>query len=133
MTALAFDTLKAAKALREAGFEEAQAEAVVSTVSSAINENVASKDDLARVEASLDNKIEQVRTELKQVRTELKTGIEQVRIELKNDIEALRSDMNARFESVDARFESLEQRMTLKLGAMIAAAAGFIVVVDKLL
>ena len=115
MTALAFDTLKAAKALREAGFEEAQAEAVVSTVSSAINENVASKDDLARVEATLENKIEQVRTELK------------------NDIEALRSDMNARFESVDARFESLEQRMTLKLGAMIAAAAGFIVVVDKLL
>ena len=126
MTALAFDTLKAAKALREAGFEEAQAEAVVSTVSSAINENVASKDDLARVEASLENKIEQVRTELK-------TEIEQVRTELKNDIEALRSDMNARFESVDARFESLEQRMTLKLGAMIAAAAGFIVVVDKLL
>ncbi len=53
MTTLAFDTLKAAKALREAGFEEAQAEAVVATVGGAVGRNVATKADLTEVVATL--------------------------------------------------------------------------------
>ena len=48
MTALAFDTYKAVKALREAG-----AEAVVATVGDAIGGNVATKADLAELEAGL--------------------------------------------------------------------------------
>ncbi len=40
MTALAFDTYKAVKALREAGADEALAEAVVATVGDAIGGNV---------------------------------------------------------------------------------------------
>ena len=49
----AFDTLKAAKALKEAGFEETQAEAVVASVGGAMSENVAAKTDLADLEARL--------------------------------------------------------------------------------
>ena len=41
MTAPAFDTLKAAKALEDAGFGEAQAEAVVATVGDAVREHTA--------------------------------------------------------------------------------------------
>ena len=41
MTATAFDTLKAAKALKDAGFDEAQAEAVVATVDEAVREHTA--------------------------------------------------------------------------------------------
>ena len=41
MTATAFDTLKAAKALKNAGFDDAQAEAVVSTVDDAVREHTA--------------------------------------------------------------------------------------------
>ena len=41
MTANAFDTLKAAKSLRAAGFDEAQAEAVVATVGDAVREHTA--------------------------------------------------------------------------------------------
>jgi hypothetical protein len=43
MSALLFDTHKAVKDLQEAGFEEAQAEAVVATVGTAIIGNVATK------------------------------------------------------------------------------------------
>ena len=50
---LAFDTLKAAKTLKEAGFEEAQAEAVVAAVGGAMGENVATKADLTALEARL--------------------------------------------------------------------------------
>ena len=45
----AFDTLKATKLLKESGFGEIQAEAVVATVRDAVAENVATKADLAEV------------------------------------------------------------------------------------
>ena len=41
MTATAFDTLEAAKALEDAGFGEAQVEAVVTTVGDAVREHIA--------------------------------------------------------------------------------------------
>lgn len=50
MTTLAFDTHAAVKTLREAGFEEAQAEAVVATVGDALSENVATTADLDALE-----------------------------------------------------------------------------------
>ena len=46
MAALLFDTHKAVKDLQEAGFDEAQAEAVVATVGAAIIGNVATKQDI---------------------------------------------------------------------------------------
>ncbi len=51
--ALAFDTHKAVKALREAGANEPLAEAVVTTVGEAIGGNVASKADLVEVKTEL--------------------------------------------------------------------------------
>ena len=46
MAALLFDTHKAVKDLQEAGFDEAQAEAVVARVGTAIIGNVATKQDV---------------------------------------------------------------------------------------
>ena len=54
MTAAAFDTLKAAEALREAGIEEAHAKAIASTMRDAVTEGVATKGDIARLEAKID-------------------------------------------------------------------------------
>jgi len=53
MATLAFDTHAAVKMLREAGFEEAQAEAVVATVGGAMGENVATKADIQALKADL--------------------------------------------------------------------------------
>ena len=64
-----FDTLRAARQLREAGFEEAQADALVSTFAEGVAANLATKDDL----------------------------------------------------------KPLEQRMTIRSGAMVAAATGIII------
>ena len=47
MSTLAFDTHKAVKALKEAGFGDIQAEAVVATVGDAIGGDVATKGDIA--------------------------------------------------------------------------------------
>ena len=53
MSSVAFDTLKAAKALRAAGFDDAQAEAVISTVGDAIGGNVATKTDIQEMKGDL--------------------------------------------------------------------------------
>ena len=47
MSALAFDTHKAIKGLKGAGFEEAQAEAVVNAIGEAMGENVATKEHVS--------------------------------------------------------------------------------------
>ena len=82
MTALAFDTYKAVKSLREAGADEALAEAVVATVGDAIGGNVATKADLAEVKAELKSDIAIVKTDLAEVKAELKGEIAEVKTEI---------------------------------------------------
>ena len=53
MTTLAFDTHKAVKTLKEAGFEETKAEAMVTTFGNAMSENVATKADIAALKADI--------------------------------------------------------------------------------
>ena len=55
---MAFDTLKAAKALRDAGFDDAQAEAVIATVGDAAGGNVATKADLQALELRVTHRFE---------------------------------------------------------------------------
>ena len=56
----AFDTLKAVKDLRNAGAKEELAEATVATISTAINEQVATKADLEVVQVDLKSDIKAV-------------------------------------------------------------------------
>ena len=63
MTTLAFDTHAAVKALRDAGFEEAQAEAVVTTVGDAMTGNVATKADITDLRAEMKAEIAGLRAE----------------------------------------------------------------------
>ena len=73
MSALAFDTHKAVTALKQAGFAEAQAEAVVTTMGEALDGTVATKADLTEVRAALETEIAAVKTDLAAVRTEMET------------------------------------------------------------
>ncbi len=54
MSTLAFDTHKAVKALREAGFDDSQAEAVIEQIGVAIGGNVATKDGLKVLRGDLE-------------------------------------------------------------------------------
>ena len=53
MSTFAFDTHKAVKALKEAGFGDIQAEAVVATVGDAIGGDVATKGDVAALKTDI--------------------------------------------------------------------------------
>ncbi len=102
MTAIAFDTLKFAKRLKEAGFTEQQVEALGAAEAEFIEENLATKRDIADVKRDI---------------KELDLKIEQVRVELKRDIKELETKL--------ARdLKDLEYRMTIKLGAMLVVTLG---------
>jgi RNA 3'-terminal phosphate cyclase len=90
------DRLDLTNAFEAAGFERKAAEHVAAEIFDAIRENVATKADLAAVQADLRTEIGAVRTDLKTeiaaVRTELKTEIAALRTELKTEIAALRTE-----------------------------------------
>lgn len=64
MSTLAFDTHKAVKALKEAGFGDAQAEAVVATVGDAMGGDVATKSDIADLKSEFKADIAEFKAEI---------------------------------------------------------------------
>ena len=69
MASATFDTLHAAKALTAAGFEAQQAEAITDTIREAFTESVATKADIAGLEAAVAADIAEVRTEIAALET----------------------------------------------------------------
>ena len=121
MTAAAFDTHAAVKALQAAGFDEKQAEAVTATIGDAVTEGVASKADIVRLEARidvLDSKVEA-----------LNDKIEALDGKIDSKIEALDSKVEALDSKIEAAIAGAERRMLL---AMVAVG-GLVVAAVKLL
>ena len=110
MSTLALDTHKAVKTLREAGFEEAQAEAMVTTFGNAMSENVATKADIGELKAYI--------AEMKADVDALKTDVAAT----KADVATLRTDMLA-----------LEQRLTVRLYTTILTGIGLMVAANGIM
>ncbi len=106
-----FDTLSYSKRLREAGVPEAQAEAHATLLIEAVQENLATKQDVAELKRD----IAEVHGRIDGLKTELKRDIADVRTELKRDLVVL------------------ENRMTIKLGWMLTAAVAAMATLTKLL
>ena len=98
-----FDTLSASRRLREVGFEEKQADAVVGLLAEDVSGNIATKSD-----------------------------IELLREATTSDIELLRADTKRDNELLRAELRALEQRMTIRLGGLVAVATGIIIAVIAL-
>ena len=112
MTATVFDTHAAVTTLRGAGFDERQAEGVVSMVRQALSEGVATKAD-----------IKDVRGEIKDVRGEIKN----LRGEIQN--------LEGRIESVEDRMATKEDlaRLETRMYVSLLAAVGAVVALMKLI
>ena len=129
----AFDTHKAVKALCGAGFDDAQAEAVVEQINGAVNENLASKEDLDRTGQSLRTAIASLATKeeshtaiaLLATKEELRTAIALLatKEELRNAIAPLATKEELRTaiaplatkEELRTAIAQLELRMTVKM------------------
>ena len=151
-----FDTHRAVKDLEEAGFPEAQAEALVEIVGLAVGENAATKGDLdameRRLEAkftarfgALENKTEARFTALEQQTEARFTALEQqmeIRFAAQEDkfnarIDALEGKLNARIDALEHKLDAeiravradlrnMEWRITLKFVAILLPSMGLL-------
>ena len=140
MSALAFDTHKAVTALKQAGFEEAQAEAVVNTMGEALGGNVATKADLTEVravleadmtamKAALETDIATVKAALETDIAAVKADIEQLRSETKADLATMRADMETLRADMAEQFTALYKQLWL----MAVGIVGLTVTLVKLI
>ena len=117
-----FDTLSATKELKETGLEDRQAEAVVSTISKAMSETVATKADLELQSAV-------TKADSTALGTELKAEVEA----LKTDLQLFQQSVDSRFEKVDLRFDALEQSLVTIQDRIIIRLGGLMVTMTFLL
>ncbi|MDD9994070.1 MAG: DUF1640 domain-containing protein [Rhodospirillales bacterium] len=112
---VAFDTLRAARKLRdEGGFDERQAATLVDIFAEGMTETLVTKADLEKTEASLRAEIDTLRGDLEKTEA------------------SLRADLEKTEERLEGKMRELEQRMTIRLGAMMVAAVALIVALIKL-
>ena len=135
MTAVALDTFKVVKRLQQAGFSEAQAEAVTSVVSEAATvdlTDLATKADLAVIKAD----ISEVKAGQDRFATKADLAV------IKADISAVKADISEvkagleRFATkaeLRSEIEILRRDTTIRLGAMTAAAVAIVAALVKFL
>ena len=159
MTTLLFDTHKAFKALQEAGFDDAQAEAVVVTIGTALIGNVATKQDLMGVQnevqtlgsdlrSEIQTQDSDLRSEMQTLGSDLRSEMQTLGSDLRSEMQAqgndlrseiqaqgndLRSEMQTQGSGLRSEMQAMELRMTLRMGGLIVAGVGLIVALDKLL
>ena len=97
MATFTFDTHRAIQNLKESGVSEAQAEAVVALVSSVFSDNVATKADIQRLEQKLEY-----------------------------EVRSIRSDMQAMEQRAKADNRAMEQRIILKIVAILIPCFGLL-------
>ena len=142
-----FDTYAAAKALRNAGFDEPQAEAAVAMVRDAVSEGVATGEDAARLESKIDAGIAETKTDVTRLEGKVDAGLAETRA----DGARFESKVDARFAEVkaglaevktdvarlDGKIESevgrLEARLTVRMYSGLIATAAVVVALIKLL
>ena len=116
MAALAIDTLKVAKRLREVGFSDPQAEAVVATVQEAAEgADLATRSDLAELRS-------EIKFDLAELRAELKAELAELRVELRAEIAAVRAEMRALELRFEAKLEALKADILNRIFGLILGA-----------
>ena len=129
----AFDTHKAVKTLCEAGFDDAQAEAVVEQINGAVTERLATKEDLERTEQNLGVTIASLATkeemraaiaplatkeELRALRDDLREEVRALREETRTAIAPLATKEELRAYATKEDLAKLEVRMTAAMDAL---------------
>ena len=151
MAAIAFDTLKYAKRLKDAGVPDKQAEAEVEALAEALEVNLKdlpTKDDLTRETGLLRRDLKELETSLKRDMKELesslkrdikelegsqKRDLKELETSLKHDLTESESRLKHENELMRLEMRDIERRMTIKLGGLMVVAVGAVATLVKLL
>ena len=152
-----FDTLSAAQGLREIGFDHIQAEGIVTTISTAVSQTVATKTDLVLVHKDIDGLRKDVQKDIALARKDidwlrkdvdglrkdvdgLRKDVDELRkdvVGLRKDVDGLRKDVENDFKLVhkdlEASVNALRQEMALLHDKIIIKLGGLIVTMTFLL
>jgi DNA anti-recombination protein RmuC len=120
----AIDTHGIVKRLKEAGFSEAQAEAVTDVVREVRESDIAhlaTKADLLITKTELQTSISEIRAELQELRTELQTSVAGIRAELQTSVAGIRAELQTsiaqiRAEMAEQKSDLLRYIVTISLG-----------------
>ena len=128
------DTHKAYTALAAGGFTETQAQTLIEALGES-RDALATKADIANMATTADLEALRMATtaDLEALRVATRADLEALRVATEAGLRELEMRVDARFDSVEARFVALEQRMTIRLGAMLIAAVALIVTIQGFL
>ena len=151
MAAIAFDTLKYAKRLKDAGVPDKQAEAEVEALAEALEVNLKdlpTKDDLTRETGLLRRDLKELETsqkrDMKELESSLKRDIKELEGSQKRDLKELETSLKHDLTESESRLKhenglmrlemrDIERRMTIKLGGLMVVAVGAVATLVKLL
>ena len=130
----AVDTHRAVKALRQAGFDDRQAEAVVDQINGAITENLVFKADLAETERNLAAGIDACATKVDLAETERKLAARIDACATKDDLEnyATKEDVAQLELRMTVKMEALTGKMLRYMGGGLALVVALIKGIDLL-
>lgn len=152
MSTTSFDTLGFSETLREAGMPEAQAKALSHALQNQFVSELVTKQDLR---SAVDELRVEFRSETQSLRTELQSEIRSSRTELQSEIQSSRTELQAEIQSsrdesrsglqlcraefrseiqlLRADIRQLEQKLTIRLGAIVVVALGAFTTLSKLI
>ena len=131
-----FDAYAAAKALRNAGFDEPQAEAAVAMVRDAVSEGVATGEDAARLESKVDAGLAGVKTDAARLESKVDAGLAEMKTEiaeLKAGLAEVKTDVVRLEGKIESEVVGLETRLTVRMYGGLIATAAVIIALIKLL
>ncbi|BBE08788.1 Hypothetical phage protein [Mycoavidus cysteinexigens] len=129
-----FDTLKFSKRLKEAGVPSAQADAEAEGLSEIFTVNLqklVTKEDLQLAKKELQHQIidvsKELRHEINDLGKDLGHEINDLSKDLRHEIKDVRKDITNLEQRFDTKLEKFEMSLLVKMGIMLASAAGLVV------
>jgi predicted phage-related endonuclease len=113
---LSFDKLAFVKRLSAAGMDAQLAEVLAEALDEMVFDTLATKSDLSELGVSL-------RSEIKELETSLRSEIKELETSLRSEIKELEMSLRSEMKQLELR---LTNSLTVRLGAMIAAAVAII-------
>lgn len=113
------DRLTLTRAFEVAGLKSGDAERLASEIYDAIHDNVATKQDLERVEAGL-------KVDLARVEAGLKADLARVEATLKADLGRIEAALRAETKLLGERLQRRVDNMMVRLGALVVIVAGLL-------
>jgi hypothetical protein len=130
MNTVTFDTLKASRNLKAAGFDEPQADAIIDTFGDAFSDTVATKTDIAEVKADIAKLEGFTKAEIAEVKADIaklaklavatKADIDKLAVATKADIDKLAVATKA--DVADLKADMLKVAVAVAVGIILANA-----------